>query len=527
MQNIFQQTLKSIKARAGRGESQENFKFGTGAVLVPKNIERPAVNTNFNVNNLSSKIFNVPKFNVPKFNVPKFNVPKFDNQFANNLQRKWVKLAFILKEFKHSKLTNHQLIEPLNSEIRGVFGHTPSMRDFGEISVFISRQTAENDPIDNESLQREIYFIDKILSQPKVRLKHPIFGYINGTATSIEINRNTINSCIITFNFKEIQADLDEVIPQTPSILKKTSFFSKIKNTIGTIKDYTFATISEFNSVVSKIDKLSGSLHNTSQTLNALQSNVLGTLEPFNRLAHSIGTLTTSGRDLLRFPDKLGNKLEQIGNNFSNINLSLTPSRPNSRESIKKNNLYRQVVKSLLNADKFALDNSDLLSTANEESKASYEALAVSQQSYVLGLALFITDDIDFNTTQEIDEIKKTIGTVASALTGFQLYLGTDVYGNQVYHRIEFLTEEIIELTLEISSLYSDFLLRMQQLKQVLNGRRSTVIKEPINMINLVRILYNGEYNAQNAEEEQELINQICYLNKIDNFWFISGKIFY
>ena len=67
----------------------------------------------------------------------------------------------------------------------------------------------------------------------------------------------------------------------------------------------------------------------------------------------------------------------------------------------------------------------------------------------------------------------------------------------------------------------------MQQLKQVLDGRRSTVIKEPINIINLVRILYNGEYNAQDAEEEQELINQICYLNKIDNFWFISGKIFY
>ncbi len=522
MQNVFQQTLKSIKARAGRGESQENFKLGTGAVLVPKNIETPTVNANLNLNSLLN---NTSKPSI--LSSKTFNVPKFANQFTNSSQRRWVNLAFILTEYKHSKLTNHQLIEPLNSQARGVFGHTPSMRDFGEISIFISRQTVVNNPTDADSLQREIDFIDKILSQTKVRLKHPIFGYINGTATSIEINRNTISSCIITFSFKEIQADLDEVIPQTPPILKKTSFFSKIKNTIGTIRDYTFATISEFNSVVSKIDKLSGSLYNASQTLNSLQSNVLGTLEPFNRLAHSIGTLTTSGRDLLRFPDKLGNKLEQIGNNFSNINLSLTPSRPNSRESIKKNNSNKQVVRSLLSSDKFALDNSDLLSTTNEESKASYEALAVSQQSYVLGLALFATDDIDFNTTQEIDDIEKTIGTVASALIEFQLYLGTDVYGNKVYHRIEFLTQEIIELILEVSSLYNDFLLRMQQLKQVLGGRRSTVIKKPINMINLVRILYNGEYNPQDVEEEQELINQICYLNKIDNFWFISGKIFY
>ena len=142
-------------------------------------------------------------------------------------------------------------------------------------------------------------------------------------------------------------------------------------------------------------------------------------------------------------------------------------------------------------------------------------------------MAIFTSEEINFNTAEEIDDIIRTIGIVASPLTQFQLYLGTDVYGNNIYHNIEHITDEIINLMVDVTTIYNDFLIRLEQLHNELQSRSSTIIKNPITMINLVRLLYFGQYNPQNVDEEERLINQLCYLNKIDNFHFITGKIFY
>ena len=82
-------------------------------------------------------------------------------------------------------------------------------------------------------------------------------------------------------------------------------------------------------------------------------------------------------------------------------------------------------------------------------------------------------------------------------------------------------------IDLDVTTIYNDFLIRLEQLHNELQSRSSTIIKNPITMINLVRLLYFGQYNPQNVDEEERLINQLCYLNKIDNFHFITGKIFY
>ena len=126
-----------------------------------------------------------------------------------------------------------------------------------------------------------------------------------------------------------------------------------------------------------------------------------------------------------------------------------------------------------------------------------------------------------------IDDIIKTVSNVALPLTQFQLYLGTDIYGNNIYHNIQYITNEIIDLTSEFTTIYNDFLKRLNELRNELQKTRSTIIKQPITMVNLVRLLYFGEYNPQNIDEERELINKLCFLNNIDNFHFISGKIFY
>jgi len=168
-----------------------------------------------------------------------------------------------------------------------------------------------------------------------------------------------------------------------------------------------------------------------------------------------------------------------------------------------------------------------LLSSKDEISKSSYETLAIAQQSYITGLAIFVSEDINFNTVQEIDDIIKTVSNVALPLTQFQLYLGTDIYGNNIYHNIQYITNEIIDLTSEFTTIYNDFLKRLNELRNELQKTRSTIIKQPITMVNLVRLLYFGEYNPQNIDEERELINKLCFLNNIDNFHFISGKIFY
>ena len=514
MQNPFQSTLQNIKNRAGRGAVQENFSLGAGAILVPKQIEIPTFNANITTNKA--------------FVSQTFNVPKFAKEFANNTQSRWISIAFKIDKYQYSQALNNQFIEPLNSNVRGVFKHTSSMRDFGEMSIYLSKETIASKPKDIESLDKEIDFIKNILSQEKVRIKHPRLGYINGAvAGSIKVDSSIERGCIVTFDFKEIQADLDDTLPAKSLISKKLSFFDKIKNVIATARDYAFASVAEFNNVVSKLDKLSGSLNKAAQTLNSLQDNVIASLEPFNRLAHSIDVFTQSTRKLMTFPDRLAKKLQEIGNNFSNINLSLKPVDKNSKEDIKKNNVNKQIIKSLLIPQNFAKDNSDLLYSKNKISKASYEALAVAQQSYVVGLAIFTSEEINFNTTEEIDDIIRTIGTVASPLTQFQLYLGTDVYGNNIYHNIEHITDEIINLMVDVTTIYNDFLIRLEQLHNELQSRRSTIIKNPITMINLVRLLYFGQYNPQNVDEEERLINQLCYLNKIDNFHFITGKIFY
>jgi uncharacterized protein YoxC len=524
MQNTFQKALKNIKNKAGRGAAQKNFGLGTGAILIPKHIKMPSFGAKLTSGNL---LTSNTQSGVGGGN-KSFNVPKFASEFTSITQSRWVNLAFIINRYQYSQELNNQFVEPLNSKARGIFKHTPSMRDFGEISIYLSKETNKSKPSDIESLDKEIEFIKNTLSQEKVRLKHPRFGYINGAVSgAIKVDCTIVRSCIITFDFKEIQADLDDVLLPKPLTSKKASFFSKIKDTVSTIRDYTFATVAEVNNVFSKLDKLSGTLNKSAQTLNALQSNIITSLEPFNRLAHSINTFGSSIRSLLRFPDKLGSALKEIGNNFANINLSLKPSKKGSKESIQRNNANKQIIKGLLAEENFASNNSNLLSSKDEVSKSSYEALAITQQSYVIGLALFASEDIEFNTTEEIDDILKTVSVVASPLTQFQLYLGTDVYGNTVYHDIEFITDEIIGLIAEITTLYNDFLIRLRQLRQTLENRRSTIIKEPINMINLVRMLHNGEYNLQDTEEETNLINQICYRNKTNNFWFISGKIFY
>jgi hypothetical protein len=514
MQNIFQNTVQNIKNRAGRGEIKENFLLGTGAILVPKQIEIPAFNINIDTNNTQTN--------------KTFNAPKFAKEFTNNTQSRWINLAFIIDKYQYSQALNNQFIEPIGSNVRGVFKHTSSMRDFGEISIYLSKTTIANKVDDIESLDREINFIKNILSQEKVRINHPRLGYINGAVSgSIKVDSSIVRACIITFDFKEIQADLDDELPKKSSTSKKVSFFSKIKNVIATARDYAFASVAEFNNVVSKLDKLSGTLNKSAQTINALQDNIIASLEPFNRLSHSINVFANSIKKLITFPDRLATKLEEIGKNFSNINLSLKPVKKNSIEDIKKNNTNKTIVKTLLTPTNFIKDNSDLLSSKDEISKSSYETLAIAQQSYITGLAIFVSEDINFNTVQEIDDIIKTVSNVALPLTQFQLYLGTDIYGNNIYHNIQYITNEIIDLTSEFTTIYNDFLKRLNELRNELQKTRSTIIKQPITMVNLVRLLYFGEYNPQNIDEERELINKLCFLNNIDNFHFISGKIFY
>ena len=41
--------------------------------------------------------------------------------------------------------------------------------------------------------------------------------------------------------------------------------------------------------------------------------------------------------------DRLAKKLQEVGNNFSNINLSLKPVDKNSQEDIKKNNVNHNI----------------------------------------------------------------------------------------------------------------------------------------------------------------------------------------
>ena len=519
--NAFNQFVDNIKARAGDGTPTERFNLHRGYILdtnIKRNVSINAQlssNINFSGNKQSSFLSN-------------FKKPQFTNQLPQSGKYKLVPVAFFIENWNRKIDTGNQIQEALDGS-NHVYKHKPSMIDYGNIKLWVSPETLDSKPKNTKDLTTEVEYLVKLLSEPVVRMSHPRFGgTISGAATTIETNEISLRGVEISFDFRQVYDTAQIVVQDLPKDQRRRNFFEKIGNGFKKIKDYSLATIAEINSVVAKLDKISGVFFNVGQSMNALVSGVNGLPRPLNTLAESINFLKSSTQDRVKLPNKLADAFTSVGRNFRNAWDSLPNTKQGSQTATVRNEARRQVVNNLLLTEpNFARDNSELFTATNPESKASFETIVVNAQAMTIGEALFVIDGMSFDKTEEVNDIIATVSKFASPLMAYELYLGTDIYGNHVTHKIEYLTDEMIDVVNDIVVFYNEFLNKMYQLLLTLKEPRSTYISRPMTMVELVRALYDGEYDRSNVEDEGIRITNIAKLNNLSNFWLIQGKIYY
>jgi hypothetical protein len=251
-------------------------------------------------------------------------------------------------------------------------------------------------------------------------------------------------------------------------------------------------------------------------------------LSAFNRLSNSIGRFKGSINTALNTLSQLGDNVKEIFQNFNNlINNSNRPSAY-STDSYNKNLTLLSSANGLLLENNFSTDNNVLLSSTDPEVKASYELMTAIKHVEYGTLASLLINETSFNSPEEVDAVIDIFQDLTSSLENYELFLGKDIYKNNITHKIEYVTPEIIEMIDAFFVIYNDLMLKLFAEKVSLSYRNETNVKK-MTILQLIHCVYQGQYNLADAEQEHIYFDKICRLNPklYTTFPYAEGLIRY